>query len=905
MDKIAIVGVSFDLPKTRNLGEFGEVLLNGIDTITNLNIDQENQTNKISKAYIVDDMKKFDVDFFNLTHNEVINMDPQHRIFLELCWKTLDQYGYLNNKNLLDKTGVFSATTTGDYLYNNILSENKDLPYSTFINNIPDTAATKVSYKFDLKGISLSVNSACSSGLVAMKLAIDSLITNDIEMALVGGCKFICDSENGYFYKENSIFSKTGKCSPFDINSDGMVPGNGGVVIALKKYENALRDNDEVLAIINSIAINNDGNNKNGYTSPSIDGQCKVIKKAYEDSDINIEEVGYIEMHGTGTAIGDAIEIRSTKQAFSTNTSTYIGSIKSNYGHLDTVSGLLGILKGVWILQNQTIPKQANFTGLNPLLSRDGEGFSIAQENISKRIKYVGINSFGIGGTNSHIVLEAAPSKEGDLSEDNQRTSFILPLSTKNADALSTYKEEVVAGLSLLGKVDRKRLIRTLLFDKKIYDNVIFVEHDLLLDKTYFLDEVEEYDEIRDSFIIKTIDEKLSFLRNEYQELLKYKKIGTPVENLFKKQIWIEPNPKYEQKKLQTPDGYQNIDRFIEIIRSYKNIENEEILQMQLKNFDMDSFLLIEMIEEVKAECGVELDFNDFLNSNTTFREVFFKENHKLDNKHNKFKNIQSLYDYSADKKNMYIFHPAGGTVLGYKKMLSRENPNYNLMLISFPMSYIDTISYFSLEQLASYYLDQIKKIQDGNNDYVLCGYSFGGNIAFEIARQLENENVVAQQLILIDSYPMDAYYIENYNKSSYKNVFEIIQSELEKNNLAIEKEEQLEDLINVWEINHVMLKKYKHDIKLNCNTLLLECIEKENPEILKKLNIQDVPKIIWEKYFTNSIKTLPIRGNHYSIFSNDEIASMVGEEIFRYMDSENRNFQDLYKEGNKVAVSL
>ncbi|UYT88932.1 beta-ketoacyl synthase N-terminal-like domain-containing protein [Priestia megaterium] len=893
MNKIAIVGVSFDLPQTKNLSEFGEVLLNGIDTITNLNNNQRNKEDRIDKAYIVDDMKKFDADFFNLTHSEVLNMDPQHRMFLELCWRLLDQYGYLSNTDLLEETGVFSAITSGDYLYKNILSQNKDLPYSTFINNIPDTAATKVAYKFDLKGISLSVNSACSSGLVAMKVAMDNLLTNDIKMALVGGCKFICDSESGYTYKENSIFSKTGKCSPFDIKSDGMVPGNGGVVIALKKYETALQDNDEILAIVNSIAINNDGNNKNGYTSPSVDGQYKVMKKAYEDSDIEIGKVGYIEMHGTGTAIGDAIEFRSTKQAFLANSSTYIGSIKSNYGHLDTISGLLGILKGIWILRNQIIPKQANYTKINPLLSKEEEIFSIAKENISKKIDYVGINSFGIGGTNAHIVLETEPlntKKCSNLSEDNQKTRFILPVSTKNSRALPTYKDKIVKELSLLGKVDKKRLMRTLIFDKKIYNNLIFIEHDLVLNKTKLIDEGELI-KTKGSCEIKNLNEKLSILRKEHQELLQYRKLKTPVEDLYKEKIWIEPAKGYEQDKSKEANSYKNLDKFITIINSYKNIKKEEILQTELRNFEIDSFLLIEMIEEIKEACGIELDFNDFLNSKNTFKELFFEANSKLDVKPNKVTNIKSLYEYSVDKKNMYIFHPAGGTVLGYKKMFSKESTHYNLMLISFPMSYIDVVSYFSLEQLASYYLDQIKAIQNGNNDYVLCGYSFGGNIAFEVARQLENEDFMAQQLILIDSYPMDAYYIHNYKPSSYRNVFEIIKKELEQNSFKIDKE-QLEELTRVWEINHLMLKRYKHDIKLNCDTILLECIEKENPEILNKLEMKNVSKTLWQKYLFRKLETYSIIGNHYSIFSNDEIASIVGDTVFRCMDPQNKKFQ-------------
>ncbi|MEC1685490.1 beta-ketoacyl synthase N-terminal-like domain-containing protein [Bacillus mojavensis] len=875
MRKIAIVGTSFELPKSKNLTQLGKILSEGIDTITDLD---NHQKENIPKGYILDEIKGFDSDFFDFTESEIIKMDPQHRLFLELCWKVLDSYGHLNNMKLLEKTGVFSGITTGDYLFKNIGSVD-NLSYSTYINNLPDTAATKVSYKFGLKGLSLSINSACSSGSVALKLAIDNLLNEEIDMALVGSCKVLSDSENGYLYKENSIFSKRGKCSPFDTTSDGIVPGNGGIVLALKTYEKAIDDKDEILAIINSIAINNDGSDKNGYTSPSVLGQKSVIKKAYQQSNINIEEVDYLEMHGTGTAIGDAIEIRSTEDFFKKNENLKIGSVKSNFGHLDTASGLAGVLKAIWMLKTQTIPKQSNFTSLNPYLIGGIKNNNINCASTNKEINYIGINSFGIGGTNCHIVMERYP--ETQFAKINKNDKIIFPLSTKRKKALYEYKGEVINLLSKSSELDRTKILRTLLFNKKIQNYVVFLEHDLVKNTTKEI-------KIEYTKILGLIDQ----LREKHNYLLSYPKIQTPIEKLNKKRLWVERIEK-ENKNNGTGESNVNIDEFVNLLKNYLDVDKEQLLDMKLKDFYIDSFLLIEMLESLEKVFNIKLSPSQFLNSKETFSDLYYKsiDTRNIDNSQGRMNNIQSLYKYSPAKKNIYIFHPAGGTVLGYKKIFQSEESSFNFILVSFPFEYYNTVSYFSLEQLASFYLDQIRKTYSDEDNYILCGYSFGGNVAFEIASQLEKQGATVEQLILIDSYPMDAYFMENYHYTSYTDVFEIIKSELDNEDHFVSNLlnlEQHDQLLKVWELNHSMLKKYKKEVRLNCATLLLECEEDENPLILKKLSIKPVEKNMWSKYFRKSLTIEKIKGNHYSIFSKDSDGRPIGEIIVDFVKYKN-----------------
>ncbi|MBU3109294.1 beta-ketoacyl synthase N-terminal-like domain-containing protein [Clostridium gasigenes] len=925
---IAIVGVSFNLPDATDFDMLSKIILDGIDVSKDCTTSAEQ--NRILKFYELQGIKEFDPEFFGYSDLEIINMDPQHRQLLYLTWKALDEYGFIgDNQEEIKGFGVFTAVSQSDYFIKNILLNKKKVTYSTYINNIPDTAATKIAYKFDLRGESINITTACSSGLVALKKAFDALVNNQISGAIVGGSKIITDSESGYEYIEGSIFSVTGKCSPFDIESNGIIPGNGSVVLILKRLEDAIDNRDKILGVIHNIHSNNDGNLKVSFTAPSIQGQQNVIKGAYEKSLKSISDIDFIETHGTGTAIGDAIEIRSLFNAFKeANKEIYIGSVKANFGHLDTASGLLGILKALVIIQHQTIPRQANFSITNPLLDIEKTNLRVSKNSFKSQVRNVGVNSFGVGGTNVHAILGKYEYSNELRLESITNDKFIFPISYR---ADENYVSKILSSLPKLGEDERISAIRMLLFEKVIHSNIKWFSYTL---KTGVIEEISEE-------CIKCIN--IESIREDSAILKCVEKIHIPCEELKVKELWYDIRSSDIRNDALSEDIYS-------LIGQYVNKTAEQVGEMYLTDINIDSFLMIELISSLKKNYNINVDISDFTRK-IKVSELLHLDNECLEEEKNKYmeykqidlevktilnseiekekkefkiaiffrdfekntgisispsdymisglslsdylqqrsnailsskeKNFIYLTPYDELKENLFVIHPAGGTVYGYKKIFLEKFYRYNIILIMFPFDKYNELKYYSLSSLASYYLEMIRMV-NGNKKYNLCGYSFGGNVGYEICRQLTEGKSIVNTLIMIDSYPMEAYYTESVNTISEQAV-NIMIKELDFNNLL--EFEGIESLENVWKLNHMMLKQHYEDSVISIdNTCLLVCREKENINILNSLHIKDVDKSTWKKKLKSSLDIFMIQGNHYSIFSNNKHASDLGITVNQYL---------------------
>ncbi|MGG7177481.1 beta-ketoacyl synthase N-terminal-like domain-containing protein [Clostridium paraputrificum] len=927
--QIAIVGISFNLPESTGFDSLSNIINNGIDVSKECKTVQKDI---IPKYFDLKGIKEFDSNFFGYSDFEVINMDPQHRQLLYLSWKALDEYGFLGESEKEGLNfGVYTSVSNSDYLIKNILLNDKELSYSTYINNIPDTAATKIAYKFNLKGESININTACSSGLVALKKAADSLINKEVNCALVGGSKIITDIENGYEYIEGGIFSKTGKCSPFSIDSSGIIPGVGSIVLVLKRLEDAKENKDEILAVIKGINTNNDGNDKVSFTAPSIKGQENAISGAYEKFNIKLDEVDYIETHGTGTAIGDAIEIRALSNVFKeTKKNIYIGSIKANFGHLDTTSGLLGVLKAITMIRNQVIPKQANYVTSNPLLDIENSNFRISTEIFSKEIKNIGVSSFGVGGTNVHAII----SKYEDYSNEDihhcRRKDFIFPISYRDDES---YIDDVLNILNEYNINEKLSAIRMLTYEKFINSNVRWFSYSTDNDK---LEKIPE--EI-------SIDYDIDNIRKDNKILKRFKKIPLMAEKLSTKELWHDITLK--EKEVANDKG-ANVN-ILNLISKYVNKPINDVGEMFLTEIDVDSILLVELISILKKDFNLDINISDFsqkikvndlinktnnmseeveynkyesvekeikqildltreddkrelllgitlrdLEKNTGFSVNLkdyiasklslkkYIEEKKMGISYSKSKNFIYLKSYDEMKENLFVIHPAGGTVYGYNKIFTNKFYKYNVILISFPFDYYEEIKFFNLETLASYYLEVIKLV-NGNKKFNLCGYSFGGNVAYEICRQLNEDSLKVNTLVMIDSYPMESYYNTSYAEISDKAV-SIMTKELELNNLI--SDEDIKAMEKVWKLNHMMLKRHFDESRINVeNSCLLICKEKENQEVLESLAIKDINKNIWCERFINNLDTYNINGNHYSVFSNKKYAAELGEIINKYLN--------------------
>ncbi len=463
---VAVVGMAGRFPGASNIGQFWKNLRGGVETIKFFTDEELSragvpqawlQDPGFVKAYpVLEGMELFDAGFFGLSPRDASIMDPQHRQFLECAWEALE-HGGCDPETYPGAIGVFAGSGRVSYLTYHLLP-NRHLMESVgefllrHTGNDKDFLATRVSYEFDLKGPSLNVQTACSTSLVAIHLACQSLLMGECDVALAGGVTILLPQDQGYLYREGEVLSPDGHCRAFDAKAKGTVFGNGVGVVVLKRLEDAWCDGDSIMAIIRGSAVNNDGSMKGGYLAPSVDGQAKVVAAALATAGVDAESISYVEMHGTGTSVGDPIEVAALAQAFRNTTEKNqfcgIGSVKTNIGHVDTAAGVASFMKTVLSLQYCQIPANLHFEAPNPEIDFANSPFYVNDKLTEWRgdraPRRAGVNSLGIGGTNVHVILEEAPEM---LASGASRPWQALMLSAKTASALEAAAKNLCAHL--------------------------------------------------------------------------------------------------------------------------------------------------------------------------------------------------------------------------------------------------------------------------------------------------------------------------------------------------------------------------------------------------------------------------------------------------------------------------
>ncbi|MCK4870557.1 MAG: hypothetical protein KAS93_05545 [Gammaproteobacteria bacterium] len=434
---IAIIGIACRFPDAQNVREFWENLCAEKSSITSFSSEELLQNGLdasiLSKKHFVNagayvsDIDKFDAEFFGYNDAEAALLDPQIRLFLESSWEAMENAG-IDIAN--EKVGVYVAVPSVNLYLEENLHFRESLPcYESFeklMFNCGSRFATKVAYHLDLKGPAVAIQTACSSSLCAIIQACQSLSLGDCSAAIVGGVSIRPRQKTGYLYSPHAIFSADGKCRAFDEHATGTVFGNGLGVVVLKPLHTALQDGDQVIAVIKGYAINNDGYEKINYAAPSIEGQSRVVSAALENAGITPESITYVEMHGTGTLLGDAVEVAALQKAYNKFTREKnfcaIGSVKTNIGHLGVAAGMAGIIKTSLSLQNKKIPASLNFSSSNVAINFANSPFYVndkttAWKHDETMPRRAGVSAFGVGGTNAHIILEEATSIECNNQE--------------------------------------------------------------------------------------------------------------------------------------------------------------------------------------------------------------------------------------------------------------------------------------------------------------------------------------------------------------------------------------------------------------------------------------------------------------------------------------------------------
>ena len=482
--------MSCRFPGADNVEQFWRNLRDGVESITLLTEEEIAASGVPATAYqapthvkaasVLTGVELFDAEFFGIASREAELMDPQQRLFLECAWEALESAGY-DPQRFPGRIGVYAGASLNSYaltyIYNDLELMRLADPLQMVVAIEKDFLATLISYKLDLKGPSLGVQTACSTALVAVHLACQSLSTYQCDMALAGGVCVKVPQQTGYQYIEGGVVARDGHCRAFDAKASGTIFGSGLGIVVLKRLEDALADGDSIDAVIRGSAINNDGAVKVSFTAPSVRGQAEVIAMAHALADVPSDSVTYVETHGTGTPLGDPIEIAALREAFAAQTHERgfcaIGSVKSNIGHLDAAAGIAGLIKTALALKHRLIPPSLHFERPNPQIDFEGSPFFVNTRlrdwQADRGPRRAGVSSFGIGGTNAHLVLEEAPPTLP--SSDHVRAWQLLPLSARSSEALQMMIARLGRHLELRPAADFADVAYTLQVGRRRFDH--------------------------------------------------------------------------------------------------------------------------------------------------------------------------------------------------------------------------------------------------------------------------------------------------------------------------------------------------------------------------------------------------------------------------------------------------
>ncbi|HEY8683754.1 MAG TPA: type I polyketide synthase, partial [Rhodanobacter sp.] len=460
-DGVAIVGMAGRFPGADSIDQLWANLLAGRESITRFAPAQlssrvppelARHPRYVPARGVIADADRFDAAFFGIAPREALLMDPQQRVLLEISWNALEHAG-VDPQRFPGSIGVYAGTSNNTY--RKLVESRADLvqaagEFATMLANEKDYVATRIAHRLDLTGPALSIHTACSTSLVAIAQAWYALMSWQCDLALAGGINIVVPQESGHLPVEGGIESADGHCRPFDAQASGTLFSSGGAVVVLKRLAEAVEQGDTIWAVIRGVAVNNDGGDKASFGAPSVRGQAAVIRQALATAGVDAGSIGYVEAHGTGTPLGDPIEVEALTRAFRAETAAnqfcWLGSVKSNFGHLVAASGVTGLIKAALALKHGVIPPTLHFDTANPQIDFVQTPFRVADRAVAwaqgDTPRRAGVSSFGVGGTNAHAVLEQAPPMPAPATG---RASTLLLLSARDAKSLQRRADDLAA----------------------------------------------------------------------------------------------------------------------------------------------------------------------------------------------------------------------------------------------------------------------------------------------------------------------------------------------------------------------------------------------------------------------------------------------------------------------------
>ncbi|MDE1175197.1 MAG: amino acid adenylation domain-containing protein [Edaphobacter sp.] len=502
LDGIAIIGMSGRFPGANSVAEFWRNQLAGVEAISHFRLEElelegsresVERPNYIRSRSILRDIEQFDAEFFGILPKDALVMDPQHRLFLECCSEAFEDAGH-DPFQYPGSIGVIAGSSYGSYFLSqlcrqpgfpeNFLDNYQIGNYSSMMGNQPEFLPTRVAYKFNLRGPSYAIQTACSTSLLAVCQACQSLLTYQSDMMLAGGVSITLPQKRGYVYVEGGMGSADGHCKPFDDDAQGTVFGSGVGVVLLKRLEDAISDGDHVYAVIRGFGVNNDGAGKIGYTAPSVEGQANVITMAQQAAGVDARTIEYVEAHGTATPLGDPIELAALTKAFRTSTEESgfctIGTAKANVGHLDIAAGITGLIHATQVVQHGQFPPTLHFKKPTEKFDFASSPFRVTASGgswVSDGPRRAAVSAFGVGGTNAHLILEQAPQQQPSPSD---RRFQLLSLSARSPEALGAAARNLADYLESNRETPLSDAAYTLHLGRRAFDHRLAVTADTI-----------------------------------------------------------------------------------------------------------------------------------------------------------------------------------------------------------------------------------------------------------------------------------------------------------------------------------------------------------------------------------------------------------------------------------------
>ncbi len=873
---IAIVGASVALPGVADLEELFHTLVAGSTFLGTVTDEEAHASgvearilahpNYVNVGTSLERAELFDRDMFGMTQAEALWTDPQQRLLLSLTQEALDSAAV---DPTTERVGVWATTTASSYLRGRVADEEVPSPaevdYRSLLGNDRDFTATRIAYALGLRGPALSVQSACSSSLVALHQAVLALAFGDADVAVAGAASVTFPQRTGYVHQAGGILSPTGTSRPFDASSDGTVRGCGGGAVVLRPLADALQRGDEVLAVLAGSAVNNDGARRMGYSAPSAAGQQDVLTQALRRAGTTPDEIGYIETHGTGTQIGDPIEFRALNRVYGVDRPTpcFLGAVKANFGHLDVAAGMVGLLKAVLAVRHGVVFIQPSFHEVNPAIPLAESVFEIPRESIAApHLRWAAISSFGMGGTNAHVVIRRADARTPSVDPGEPVT---VTLSARTEGALNTYRSRLADYLRANDTISLSAVAATLAARRG---------HDARWVTTVAstAELVEQLDNAATADIVDAVAVR-----------------GTDggVRTDGARRVWLPPSPAVGERYLlplvgrgqmtHTPSGSGADVRSL-----FRALVADELGADRVGDttdfFDAggESVALVSIVGKLTDAVGFSFDFDelDGVTEVGAMGAVLAAQAFAAQVPRD------GLLTFGSGRPQIYFYPPAGGTNFCYGAM-HRHLPGHSIA------AFRAVRNAESVESIAADCVATLVRAGAATDGILLGGYSFGGSVAFEVCRQLiDDYGVYPGRLVLIDSFAPHAFSGAAASEDIAERVDRIV-AEAVAADVAlrdIDDPDVLSAFRSVWSANTRALATYRPGRPVPTPITLVRATSPLPDGYAQGLGVDGRQVGDWSRWTTRPVDTVWVPGDHYTIITDAgnvaAVATQVAEAI-------------------------